>query len=225
MKKQINRASELLNIQDSYFVRMMMPQAEKIASPYLGEEEDLLKKLITSIPNSQLKNCVVVGAGFLWYLQLIHQFGKKYYAVEPLAHMYVQKEFSYLLTKHENIKIIPKKFGEFPASEISRGNSLFIFIFNILAYIPSPIKKINEYIKEGDILFVSSWARTNKAIKLRKKYFEYLNSCESDSAKKIDQIDTIGLCDLDFFPFERLKNYKNHKRITNEISDVLIIYC
>lgn len=204
---------------------MMMPEAEKIANPYLLEEKNLLSELMSTLPSNQVSNCVVVGAGFLWYLQLADQFGKKYFAVEPLAHLYVQREFNYILTKHENIKIIPKKFGDFSSEEISTGNSLYVFIFNILAYIPNPIKKINSYIKDGDVLFISSWSKSRKAVNLRRKYFDYLNSYESSSTRKIDPLDTVGLCNLDLFPFERLKHYRGHKRVTNEISDVLIIYC
>lgn len=221
----LNQASKLKEIEDNYFVRMMLPDAEKKASPYIEEERLNVMNLLKQIENAQEMNFIVIGAGTLWYIELVYDQVKTYIAIEPLADIFIQKQLRYLLTKHPNIKVIDKELGDFESSDLPSNNSVFVFHFNILAYIPDPLEKINKYIKKGDIIYISSWGTSEKARTVRKNYFEYLNLNVSQDSFKIDPDDTIGLCNLDIFPFQKLKHYKRHERIKGEIADMLIIYC
>jgi len=225
MKDKLNKASQLKKIQDNYFVRMMLPDAEERAELYVKEEKEALLKLMTSIPGIDKMNFVIIGSGTIWYIELAYDKTKTYVAVEPLANIFIQRQFNYILSKHKNIKIIDKEFGDFTAIEIPNNNSIFVFHFNILAYIPNPIRNINKYLKEGDILYISSWNNSDEAKQVRKTYFDYLNLNTDSNSFKINPEETVGLCNLDIFPFHKLKYYKRHERIKGKITDILIIYC
>lgn len=225
MSKKLNETSKLKDIEDSYFVRMMLPDAEKKAELYVKEERNALLQLISSTDKINKKNFVVIGAGTLWYLELVFEKVKMYIAVEPLADTFVQKQVNFILSKHNNIKVIGKELGKFKEDEIPNDNSIFVFHFNILAYIPNPIIKINKYLKKGDILYFSTWNTSDKAKQIRKKYFDYISFNQSANSFKIDQEKPTALCDLNNFPFTKLKYYKMHKRIKGNITDILIIYC
>lgn len=203
----------------------MLPDAERKAEPYVKEERKTLVYLIDSIPKLNEKNFIVVGSGTLWYIELAFGKVKTYVAVEPLADIFIQKQVQFILNQHKDVKVINKDFGEFKLNEIPNINSLYVFHFNILAYILHPIRSINMYLKEGDIIYISSWNRTLKAKQARKKYFDFVNNNTGSNSFKIDPEKTTGLCNLDVFPFNRLKYYKKHKRIKGEITDILIIYC
>jgi hypothetical protein len=211
------------SINRNYFFRMMSPEASRIAKPYENEEGANLKQLVASLPDIKKMNFIVVGAGTLWYLELAFKKAKQYIAIEPLSRVFVKKQFRFLTKQFKNISIVEKEFGKVKGSDIPLNNqSLYVFIFNILAYIERPIKNINKLLKKGDVLYISTWAKTKKAKKLRKEYFDYLNSFEKNNI--IDPEKTIGLCHLDNFPFHKLKYYKKHKRIKGKIVDILIIY-
>lgn len=203
----------------------MLPDAEEKASAYVAEEEDLLKEIIGTMANIQDKNFVVVGAGNIWYVEISYEKVKNYIAIEPLANIFIQKEMQYILGKHSNIHIIPNEFGDFDNSKLPDGNNIYVFHFNILSYIPDPITRINRYLKEGDVLYISSWNTTQSAKRVRKEYFDYLNMNTLGDSHKVDPTDSNELIDLDTFEFEKLKFYKNHKRIKGEITDILIINC
>ena len=102
------------------------------------------------------------------------------------------------------------------------GNSIYAYIFNILAYIEHPIRNINNLLKKGDTLLITSWSQSKRAKEIRKKYFNYLNDLQNSVI--IDPTKTIGLCHLDNFPFEKLRYYKSHQFIKGTITDTLIIY-
>jgi hypothetical protein len=129
----------------------------------------------------------------------------------------------YLAEQMKSITLLEKKFGDVHTDELPSGNSIYVFFFNILGYIDEPVSIINRLLKKGDILFISSWNyRNDRARKIRTKYFDYLNSFEKSVV--IDPTETIGICNLDFFPFKSLKYYKSHKRIIGSVTDILIIY-
>lgn len=223
--KKLNNASQLKQIRDEYFVKMMLPDSEDKAIPYVKEEESILKGLIVSNKKFKDYNFIVIGSGTIWYIELAYGQTENYIAVEPFADIFIQKQVRYILSKHNNIKIVGKDFGDYNVDPSWAHNSIFVFHFNILSYIPNPIKRINKYLKEGDILYISTWNSTDRAKTVRKQYFDYLNENTSSKSYKIDPEETTGLCNLDAFPFERLKFYKTHKRIKGAITDILIIYC
>lgn len=224
MENSLNQASKLEYLQSDYFVRMMLPDAEKRADSYVSEEKISLAKLLSKTKDIDNRNFVVVGCGTVWYIELSYSKAKKYIAVEPLAEIFLPKQIRFILEKQKYIKIIGKPFGNFPKKELGDLNSVFVFHFNILSYIPDPVNKINKYLRKGDILYISSWNSTEEARIARKKYFDFINSGVNSEAAKIDPELTTGLCNLDIFPFKKLKNYQSHQRIKGKITDVLIIY-
>jgi hypothetical protein len=64
MVKNLNNAKPLENLQSDYFVRMMLPDAEKKVLPYVIEEKANLIKLLKSI--NKIDNLI------LWLLDQEH---------------------------------------------------------------------------------------------------------------------------------------------------------
>lgn len=219
----LNNAHNLRDLQSGYFVRMMLPDAEKKAGPYVREEQKALLGLVRSENNSSRRNFVVIGSGTMWYIEIALKAAKKYIAIEPLANIFISKQMRFLLKERGDIEIIESEFGDFSNKVFDGYNSIFVFHFNIISYILDPIKKINKYLKKGDILYISTWSNTTKSQQARKRYFDYLNDGTTDSFK-VDPTGTNGLCDLDSFTFTELKFYERHERTTGDITDVLIIY-
>ena len=210
------------SVSKDYFFRMMSGKATVLSKPYDSEEREVINSFISKNQDISKMNFVVVGAGMLSYLESAFNKVLNYVAIEPLADVFVKKQLKFLVQQFKNIIVIPKKFGDVNKKDIPDNPSVFTFIFNILAYIEHPISKINKIITPGDILIISSWNRTDEAKKVRKEYFDYLNSVEKEVI--IDPKQTIGLCNLNNFPFEKLVSYKKHKRIKGLITDILIIY-
>lgn len=223
MVKKLNSAVNLEKLQADYFVRMMLPNAEEKAVRYSTEEKiALLSVLENKIYNSY--NFVVIGSGTLWYIDEVYEKVHKYIAVEPLAEIFIHKQVMFLIDKLSKVLVINDEFGNFSEKLINDFNNVLVFHFNILSYIPDPIQKINKYLKEGDVIFISSWSSTSEAKNIRKAYFDFINNGISDDDLKIDPSSDIGLCDLDLFDFLKLSHYKSHKRIKGEITDILIIF-
>ena len=222
VKKNLTESPEEGSVSEDYFYRMLSPQAIKRSQLYHNEEEENLKNLLTKIPEAKRMNFVAVGAGELWYLKYGLQYTNKYISIEPLTKIFLNDSIEYLAKQRQDILLLEKKFGDIKKDEIPEGASLYVFLFNILAYIENPITAINTVLKEGDILFISSWNTTKEAKVVRKNYFNYLNAFEREVV--IDPEETVGLCYLDNFPFESLTYYKRHTRITGKITDILIIY-
>lgn len=225
MHKNLNNTSRLDKIKNNYFIRMMLPDAEKNAQPYVREEKQELIRLMSQDGLINEKNFIVIGAGTLWYIEISYKKVKKYIAIEPLANIFIPKQINFILKKHANIQIINSEFGDFNNQYIPNCNSIFVFHFNILSYITNPIDKINKYLKKNDILYISTWRNTSEGKKIRKKYFDYINMNRTDNSFIIDPKTSVGLCNLDCFPFKKLKHYKQHKRVKGNITDILIIYC
>lgn len=149
MKRNKEETLQLKDAKNSYFIKMMMPDAEKKARLYIQEEKNAITHLLSSTKNLNTMNFIVVGAGTLWYIELAFEKVKNYIAIEPLANAFIQKQLNFILSKHSNIKIIAKELGKFKKSEIPNNQSIFIFHFNVLAYIPSlPYKKNQQVPKK-----------------------------------------------------------------------------
>lgn len=213
------------HITEEYFVKMMMPQIQKIAKPFEDEEGETLANVIKTI-ESTTYNLVVVGAGTLFYVEHALEHGMQYIAIEPLIDIFLQKQIKFIVQKHSDIKYIGSEFGIFDTKELGQKKSLFAFIFNILGYIQQPLTHINKYLKAGDILFIASWnSESMPSVKVRDDYFSALNEASDRFDNIMYNKETTGLCRLDHFPFHALKYYQHHKRIKNTITDILIIYC
>ena len=121
----------------------------------------------------------------------------------------------------ENVHIIKKRFAETTRKDLFPGRNIFVFMFNILAYIKNPLGEINDLIRPGDILFISTWNTTSKAKEIRTRYFNYLNSFENEIV--IDPENTIGICDLKLFPFDSLRYPEKHTYYKTDVVEILEI--
>lgn len=222
MRAVLSETNAVSRVESDYFVRMMLPAAEKQAASYVREEKRQILRLLGARKYLS-HNFVVVGAGTLWYIDDVYDKVRKYIAVEPLAEIFIQKQVRFLIRQLPKIHVIGKEFGRFPKRELGTANSLFIFHFNILSYIEDPIKQINKYLRAGDVLYLSTWADTEQARRTRKAYFDVIN-IGHDSEGKIDPGSGVGLCNLDDFDFSSLAAYKRHERRKGQIADILIIY-
>lgn len=226
MPKMIGSLTEtpkLGSVSEDYYYRMLSPQALIYAAPFLGEEKDVLVDFLQNTSQISQMNLVVVGAGELWYLPLGFEYAKRYVSIEPLSDIFLNDSIKYLTTANPRITVINKRFHDVKSADLPDGNSVFVFLFNILAYLEDPLEDINKLIKPGDILFISGWNHRNPlARSVRKQYFDYLNSFEKDVI--IDPDGSVGICRLDCFPFSSLNSHIRHQRVTGNISDQLIIY-
>ncbi|HSX33328.1 MAG TPA: hypothetical protein VLF91_03265 [Candidatus Saccharimonadales bacterium] len=210
------------SVDDEYFYRMLSPYALKLVEPYTSEENDALEVCLRAYPGIKDMNFIAVGGGELWELRRALTYAKRYVCIEPLANIFINDSVRYLVEQNDNVSFIAKRFGEVSLQELPEGNSFYMFLFNILAYIPEPIEAINQLIKPGDILFITTWANTPHAKLTRKRYFDHLNEPEEDVI--IDPEQTIGLAYLTHFPFHELKCYKRHELVQGAVTDILIIY-
>lgn len=211
------------SVSEDYYFRMLSPHALVHSAPFLDEEKKVLKNLLENTPNVDQMNLVAVGAGELWYLRFGLKYTKNYVSIEPLSDTFLNDSVKYLTEINPRITILNKRFRDVKSSELPECKSIFVFLFNILAYLENPLENINKLIKPGDMLFFSSWNQANPLSRsVRKQYFDFLNSFEKDVI--IDPEGSVGICKLDNFPFSSLKSYQRHERITDEITDILIIY-
>ncbi len=211
-------------VNDEFFIRMMLPIIKKEASSYNAEEKNVLLNLLTNLPNKALYQLVVIGSGALSYVDVAISQHLSYVAIEPLIDFYIQSELLFLIEQKHNITIIPKTFGDFPSTDLNKTNRVFLFTFNVFAYIGDAIEKINRYINTGDIIFVSTWnLHSNNALKIRKKYFDYINKSMMEVHTNMSEFQNGEIYNLDNFDCSKLNYYTNNQRIKGEITDVLII--
>lgn len=210
-------------VTDEYFYQMMTPENTALVKPYEDEEHACISKVMDRDPDISQKNIVVIGAGNLSYLDLAINKAKNYVAVEPLSHIFISDEQQKSVAQSDNIFVLNKKFQDITPSDLPEGNCVYIFIFNIISYIHEPLDALNALIKKGDTIIISTWNTTSQpALNLRKTYFDALNVHPEETC--IDPDDTVGLCNLDVFPFAGLSHYSHHVRETGTITDNLIIY-
>lgn len=209
-----------------YFIRMMLPQIRDHSKAFEEEEERELHKLLRSLENKQNTQLVIVGAGSLSYIEVAFTYNMSYIAVEPLINLYLQKQIRFIVGLHNKIILIDRALGTFHKKRLGTSKNILAFIFNVLAYIPTPEKIINQYIKKNDIIFIVSWNIENcESLCLKKKYFGALNACAPlcDTLKITNK--AIANFKLDDLDLSALKYCSTYKRIKNKITDILIIYC
>lgn len=210
------------SVDDEYFYRMLSPYALRLSAPYNDEESEVLEQCLESYPSVKGMNFVAVGGGELWELRRASKYAKRYICIEPLADIFINDSVKYLVEQFDNISYVPKRFGDVKQSDIPPGNSFFMFLFNILAYVDNPIDSINKLLQPGDVLFISTWAETAEARRTRASYFDHLNEIEKEVI--IDPEQGVGLSHFDHFPFEELAHMKSYERVKGTVTDILIIY-
>ena len=210
------------SVDDEYFYRMLSPYALKLSEPYNTEESNILDQCLRAHHNIGDMNFVAVGGGELWELRRAAKFTKNYVCIEPLADIFINDSVKFLTEKLDNVSYIAKPFGDVDRGELPDGNAFFMFLFNILAYIEDPVRAINHIVRPGDTLFITTWADTDDARRVRSAYFAHLNGRETEVI--IDPELSVGLSHLDNFPFDELKYFNRYERIEGTVADVLIIY-
>lgn len=210
------------SVDDEYFYRMLSPYALRLSAPYNDEESEVLEQCLESYPAVKDMSFVAVGGGELWELRRASKYAKRYICIEPLADIFINDSVKYLVEQFDNISYVPKRFGDVRPDDIPPGNSFFMFLFNILAYVDNPMDSINRLLQPGDVLFISTWADTAEARRTRASYFDHLNEIEKEVI--IDPEQGVGLSHFDHFPFEELAHMKSYERVKGTVTDILIIY-
>jgi hypothetical protein len=219
---KLTETSENEGVSEEYFYRMLSPGALRYSEPYNDEESEILENFLKENTATKGMNFVAVGAGELWYLRFGLEYTKDYVSIEPLQEIFLNDSVKYLASHSGRVFLVNKRFSDIQNEEMPAGPSLYVFLFNILAYIDEYVKEINNVIEEGDILFISSWNNTKISKYVRRNYFDFLNSFEKQ--KIVDPENGTKLCDFDNFPFVKINFYKKHERIKGLVADVLIIY-
>jgi len=210
------------SVDDEYFYRMLSPYALKLSAPYNDEESEVLERCLKLYPAIKDMNFVAVGGGELWELRRASKYAKRYVCIEPLADIFINDSVRYLVEQFNDVSFVSKRFGEVVPSDLPPGNSFFMFLFNILAYVDDPVGSINRLLQPGDVLFISTWADTAEARRTRASYFDHLNELEKEVI--IDPEQGVGLSHFDQFPFEELAHMKSYERVKGVVADILIIY-
>jgi hypothetical protein len=209
-------------ITDKYFYRMLSPEALKLSARYHAEEGSVLETCLRRLRADLEMSFVAVGGGQLWELRRALNYTKRYVCIEPLADTYINDSTKYLIERAGNISLISKRFDDIDRKDLPHGNSFVMFLFNILAYIETPLEHMNKVIQPGDILFISTWTTTSQARGVRKRYLDHVNELERKVV--IDPQQEMALCHLDNFPFDRLRYFNRCERFKGDITDILVIY-
>lgn len=202
------------------FYRMLSPFALRLASPFLFEERAFLEGFLGKFSSSENMNFVSVGAGGLFYLDMAYKYAKKYIAVDPLINIFVNDSVRFLIKLSSKIKLVNKLFDNVEQSDLGDGNSIYVFLFNVLSYVNNPIKVINKIIKQGDILFISGWNMSTRSRLVMQKYFEYVD--EDDYQNGFSYFSQ--LTQHKNFDFSKVKYCKKVQHKVGKVSEAFIIY-
>lgn len=194
---------------DDYFYRMLAPRALELSRAYHDEESAVLEKILKKNARVKDMNFIAVGGGMLWELRRAMKYAKRYVCIEPLSDMYLNDSIKYLLEQSDDISFLPKRFDEISKQDLPGGNSFYLFLFNVLAYVDDPLAAIRAVTQPGDIVFVSTWADTSLARAIRQRYFTYINGSEQ------------LLSDISF---ETLPTFQKVERITGAVTDITVAY-
>ncbi|MFB9905557.1 hypothetical protein [Allokutzneria oryzae] len=208
-------------ISDQYFCRMLSAPALTLSAQYQTEENEALERTLRVNTAIRDKNLVAIGGGELWGLRYALQYAKRYVCVEPLADLHINDSVRYLVERSPDVSVVPKRFEDVRKSDLPEGNSVFFFVFNIMAYLDSPVSQINRLISPGDVLFISTWGDNPRARTIRSEYLQYLNRAEGAS---IDPDGSFGRYQLDRFPCTDIKHFLRSERIKGVATDLLIVY-
>ncbi len=189
---------------NSSFMHMLSKKALDIATPYLQEEKLILEQLMENNPKTRDMNFCVIGAGPLFYFSTGIRYANNYIAVEPHINQFVNSSYVETLMLDSKVTVFPQYFEEFckkaAKKESSAQNTLYVFWFNVINYIESPIRFLNKILKKGDIVFISGWSDSSYAKKNIEKYFECINEFKSEyNLPTLPSLQGINVTDLNYF--------------------------
>lgn len=147
---------------ESRFHKMMEPSSIKLAKPFLNEEREALIKFLDSLKASYYNLCFIGDAIYL-YCEIANKYAENYLVIDPMARLNTPG------------KVIFKQFQEIQMEELPVGKNVFVFPFNVLYYIPDPIKELKRLTKKGDSIFISGWNNTSKAVHVMSRYFTHID--------------------------------------------------
>ena len=198
-----DKISELTFPFDKMFTKEALSHAEK----FLYHEKNILTKLLDRLNTAD--TVVIIGSGPDLYKNIVIKNQKKYIGIDPIiidCFQHHQKSVRYIQDYFENIE----------RSQIGDGNCLFVFWFNVMHYIRTPEIVLNRILKGGDIVFHSTWKRSNIEYKTIKNYFQYIY--EDDSLLYKTKVNNILK-----YPYKISPKLNANKKIQYYENDVNII--
>lgn len=154
------------------FPKMVHSDALQKASPYLDEEAAVLEDLLKSHKTTASMTFCLIGGGTYHYFDLATQYTKKYFLIEPFP-----PRNSPVHVDQKRVTLFPGTFEKYCTETLERrGNTIYVFWFNVVRYIENLVSSINQIVKEGDILFFSEWNETEKAEQVRTEYVNYVGT-------------------------------------------------
>lgn len=194
------------------FKNMMNMHSLKITSAYLREEGEVITSVLKQTNPDNIKEFVSVGDASLIYSNITRRMALNYTVVDPLIKLTKNDDI-----KRNNISIINQELAN--AKLKNKPNKVIALIFNLVSYLTDPIDIINKHIKPNDIVIISTWSKNTNAIKLRKKYFSYLNKLSN--SKLTYENNMLNLSDLNLDAVKHLKKYTIVKQL---FTDIAILY-
>ena len=173
-----------------YFLRMFNPAALMQATAYHREERRQLDDVLGDTQNLALKSMVTIGAGPLAYCDLGLRLCRNYIAVDPHAYSHLTAELKERILLEKRIAIVSEGYEEFVAHQ-TPGESIYLFPFNVISYLESPEEKLLTHLTSGDVVFISTWAGSEQAMKVREAYFRsFAYSHERSTEKPIYDLES-----------------------------------
>lgn len=184
------------------YTKMLHQEVISIAQSFLSFEHQILSELLRKTRESS--TVIVIGAGDHHYEQLTKKYNLRYIGIEP----YLKRKLS---------PIIQKKLEDFYLKK-NYENTIYIFWFNVAFYIDSLEIHLERLTKSGDIVFFSSWKKTQEAKTLMKKYFSTIYQDPIDHINKINRF-----CIQDSIKKWKKKT-KNQEVYSNSVCNIDIFF-
>ena len=145
---------------EQLYLEMFSEGPLRYATPYLLDEyEQLLhcmQKLKTeaSAQGEKAPTMVVVGAGPYLHLAVAEALQLDYVAVDPCIN-YHRKLYDF--SQNERVSHHAVTLGELDESKLPQSPRVFVFPFNVMAYIENADTELKRLMRPGDSAFISSW--------------------------------------------------------------------
>lgn len=202
------------------FKRMFTDLAFKEAHAYISEEQSVLEELIRNTYQTCRMNFCIVGGGPFHYLPLASQYFNKYILIEPYLRHLVDEYSIKAKKKLTNIECIEKRFEDYCrdfSTPSFSTKTLYVFWFNVIAYIQNPIECLNRIIKTGDTVFISRWGNSEKSQKTLEDYLNHVNSGKKKNAHRSLQV-------AQSLPLDQLCCTSKLKFVRQNITDIVIAH-
>ncbi|HYD18542.1 MAG TPA: hypothetical protein VEF76_08700 [Patescibacteria group bacterium] len=193
----IHKESSLTDISKDCFAAMQSKMSLALTTAYHREEMAAIRGILRDLAEGGvgIDHFIAIGSGDLRYIDVAHDFGKTYTAIEPsLANELTLSQSAELRAKL-NIGIVPKRLEDVNPAELPEGRRLFFFLFNVFPYIPDALALQKTLVRPGDLVVVSAWNNDSfEARRLQDMYYEHLGrefKCDLHGAVTNGYIDKV----------------------------------